>query len=56
MSETPPKDASSSLPQFWIEVFDRTIRASIDSIGFHEIDDAELAAAVEMILSVAGSQ
>jgi hypothetical protein len=56
VSETRPKDATFSLPQFWIEVFDGTSRASIDSIGFHEFDDAELAATVEMIMSAAGSQ
>jgi hypothetical protein len=56
VSETRPKDASFGLPPFWIEVFDATSQASIDSIGFHEFDDAELAAAVEMIVSAAGSR
>jgi hypothetical protein len=56
MSETRPKEATFGLPSFWIEVFDGTSQASIDSIGFHEFDDAELAAAVEMIVSAAGSR
>jgi hypothetical protein len=56
VSETRPKDATFGLPPFWIEVFDRTSQASIDSIGFHEVDDAELAAAVEMIVSAAGNR
>jgi hypothetical protein len=56
VSETRPKDATFGLPPFWIEVFDGTSQASIDSIGCHEFDEDELAAAVEMILSAAGSR
>jgi hypothetical protein len=56
VSETRPKEATFGLPPFWIEVFDGTSQASIDSIGFQEFDDAELAAAVEMIVSAAGSR
>ncbi|ANY83734.1 hypothetical protein BB934_36475 (plasmid) [Microvirga ossetica] len=56
LSETYPKDAIFGLPPFWIEVFDGTSRVSIDSIGCHEFDDDELAAAVEMIVSAAGSR
>jgi|ERR687893_438446 hypothetical protein len=54
VSETCPKDVTLGLPPFWIEVFDGTSQASIDSIGCHEFDDAELAAAVEMIVRAAG--
>ena len=56
LSETHPKDAAFGLPPFWIEVFDGTSRVSLDSIGCHEFDDDELAAAVEMIVSAAGSR
>jgi len=56
VSEIRPKDATSDLPPFWIEVFDGISQASIDSIGFHEFDEAEVAAAVEMIVSTAGSR
>ena len=56
LSEMNPKDAAFGLPPFWIEVFDGTSRVSIDSIGCHKLDDDELAAAIEMIMSVAGSR
>jgi hypothetical protein len=48
-----PEDTTPGVPPFWIEVFDGTGQDSIDSIGCHEFDDGELAAAVEMILSAA---
>jgi hypothetical protein len=56
VSETRPKDISLGLPTFWIEVFDGTSQASIDSMGCHEFDEVELAAAVEMIVSAAASR
>ena len=56
LSETPPEYATAGLPSFWIEIFDGASQDSIDSIGFHELDDAELAAAVEMIICAAGSR
>jgi hypothetical protein len=56
LSETHPKYVASGLRPFWIEVFDGTSQVSIDSIGCHELDAAGLAAAVEMIVSAAGSR
>ena len=56
LSETPPEYATAGLPPFWIEIFDGASQGSIDSIGFHELDDTELAAAVEMIICAAGSR
>jgi hypothetical protein len=56
LSETPPECAAFGLPPFWIEVFDGTSQDSIDSIGCHEFDAAGLDAAVEMIVSAAGSR
>ena len=56
LSETPPKSAAFGLPPFWIEVFDGTSQDSIDGIGCHELDAAGLTAAVEMIVSAAGSR
>jgi hypothetical protein len=53
LSEIHPEDTTPGVPPFWIEVFDGTGQDSIDSIGCHEFDDDELAAAVEMILSAA---
>jgi hypothetical protein len=46
-------DTSLGLAPFWIEVFDWSHQASVDSIGVHEFDDDETAAAVEMIVSAA---
>ena len=56
LSEMHPKDAAFGLPPFWIEVFDGTSRVSLDSIGCHELDDDELAATVEMIVSAVESR
>jgi hypothetical protein len=56
LSDIRPNDVAFGLPPFWIEVFDGVSQASIDSIGFHELEDAELASAVEMIVSAAGSR
>jgi hypothetical protein len=56
LSETPSKYAAFGLPPFWIEVFDGTTQVSIDSIGYHELDAAGLAAAAEMIVGAAGSR
>ncbi|WP_262271495.1 hypothetical protein [Microvirga yunnanensis] len=56
LSDIRPKDVAFGLPPFWIEVFDGVRQASIDSIGFLELDDAELASAVEMIVSATGSR
>jgi hypothetical protein len=56
LSDIRPNDVAFGLPPFWIEVFDGVRQASIDSIGFHELDDAELASAVEMIVSATGSR
>jgi hypothetical protein len=53
LTEMHPEDTTPGMPPFWIEVFDGTGQHSIDSIGCHEFDEDELAAAVEMILSAA---
>jgi hypothetical protein len=53
LSEIHLEDTTLGVPPFWIEVFDGTGQGSIDSIGCHEFDEDELAAAVEMILSAA---
>jgi hypothetical protein len=56
LSETHPEDTAPGPPRFWIEVFDGKSQVSIDSIGCHEFDEGALAAAVEMIVSAAGSR
>jgi hypothetical protein len=53
LTEMLPAEINPGLPPFRIEVFDWPRQASVDSIGVHEFDDDELAAAVEMIVSAA---
>jgi hypothetical protein len=51
--EMDPAHINRHLPPFWIEVIDVPTDTSIDSLGFHDFDEDELAAAVEMIVSAA---
>jgi hypothetical protein len=44
------QDRMMSLPPFWLELHSPTSGATIDSIGCHEFDEDELAAAVEFVL------
>ena len=53
LSKTPPDYATFGLPPFWIEVIDAPTQTSVDSLGFRDFDEDELAAAVEMIVSAA---
>lgn len=53
LTEMRLSDTNPGLPPFWIEVFNWPHQASIDSIGFHEFDEDETAAAVGMIVSAA---
>jgi hypothetical protein len=53
LAELHPAPARPDLPPFWIEVIDAPTQTSIDSLGFHDFDEDELAAAVEMIVSAA---
>ncbi|MBQ0822602.1 hypothetical protein KBI52_20660 [Microvirga sp. HBU67558] len=53
LTELHPAHPSPDLPPFWIEVIDAPTQSSVDSLGFHDFDEDELAAAVEMIVSAA---
>jgi hypothetical protein len=53
MTEMPPDVLAPGLPLFMLEVFSRPSLTTIDSHGFFELDDKELAAAAEFILVAA---
>ncbi|QRM33746.1 hypothetical protein [Microvirga sp. VF16] len=53
LSEMRPVRTSLDLPPFWIEVMSGPTDMSIDSLGFNDFGEDELAAAVEMIVSAA---
>ena len=45
--------AMAGLPRFWLKLRSRTNDAEIDSIGWHEFDEDELAAAVAFVWEAA---
>jgi hypothetical protein len=53
LAKLDPEEINRGLPSFWVEIFDWPHQASIDSIGFYEFEEDELAAAVEMIIGAA---
>ena len=53
LAEIHPAQTRLDLPPFWIEVMDVPTDTSIDSLGFRDFDEDQLAAAVEMIVSAA---
>jgi len=44
------QDRITGLPAFWLELYSLERGATIDSIGCHEFNESELAAAVEFVL------
>jgi hypothetical protein len=53
MTEMPPEVLAPGVPLFMLEVFSLPNHSSVDSYGFFDLDDAELAAAAEFILEAA---
>ena len=53
LTEVHPAHTRSDLPPFWSEVMDASTDTSIDSLGFRDFDEDQLATAVEMIVNAA---
>lgn len=53
MTEIPPDAFAPGMPLFMLEVFSLPSRSTVDSYGFFELDDTELAAAAEFVLGAA---
>lgn len=52
LTELTHDDFDPKIPLFWLEVFSLPDLISIDSYGCFELDEAELASAVELVLEV----
>jgi hypothetical protein len=50
LTEVPLREAAPDMPPFWLEVYSHASRSVIDSCGCWEFDEAELAAAVDLIM------
>jgi len=53
MTEMPPETLAPGMPLFMLEVFSVPSRSTVDSYGFFELDDTEVAAATEFVLEAA---
>lgn len=53
MTEMPPDMLAPGMPLFLLEVFSLPNHAPVDSYGFFDLDDMELAAAAEFVLGAA---
>jgi len=52
LNELTQKKVDPNIPPFWLEICSLPDFASIDSCGCFDLDEAELAAAVELVLTV----
>jgi hypothetical protein len=53
LTELSQSKVDPKIPPFWLEIFSLPDFASIDSYGCFDFDEAELATAVELVLTVA---
>jgi len=53
MTEMPPETLAPGMPLFMLEVFSLPSRAAVDSYGFFDLDDTELATAAAFVLGAA---
>jgi len=49
LTEMPPDGATPGVPLYWLEAFSLPSRSSLDGCGLYEVDEAELALAVEFV-------
>ncbi|KLK89787.1 hypothetical protein AA309_29425 [Microvirga vignae] len=50
LTELPQGSEADDWPLFWLEIYSHAIASTVDSCGFSEFDESELAAAVELML------